>query len=527
MTALAGARPLLGLALRRERVRIPVYLLLFVLLVVETAAGSETTYTTQAARATYAATVAGNPGLIAMVGPPYDLGTVGGDVAWQMGGFGAVFAALMSMFFVGRHTRQEEQSGRSELIGAAPVGRFAPVAVALVVVTAVQLLLGVLVALSMIGLDQPAAGSFALGASLAGVGLVFAGVAAVAAQVSQTSSSMYGITGATLGAAYLLRAAGDVGDGTLSWLSPIGWGQAMRPYAGERWWPLALMVVATAGLVWAAIALRAHRDEGAGIIAQRPGPASAHRRLLSPLGLAIRLQRGVIAGWSAGLFLSGVSLGLTGNDADSLLGDSDEIEQLLGMGAGDIVDQYFAVTMLTMALVGTGFGIQVALRMRSEETSGRLEPVLATALSRVRWAGAYVAVAMGGSLLVLAANGLGAGIADALNSNDAGQVPRLLLAGVVPAPAVWVVVGAAVVLFGFVPRAAAAAWGVLGACVLLTVLGPLLGLPDWVLDLSPFQHVPQLPAAEFSAAPLLALSAVAAALTAVGLAGFRRRDLMP
>ena len=223
----------------------------------------------------------------------------------------------------------------------------------------------------MIGLDQPAAGSFALGASLAGVGLVFAGVAAVAAQVSQTSSSMYGITGAVLGAAYLLRAAGDVGDGTLSWLSPIGWGQAMRPYAGERWWPLALMLVATAGLVWAAIALRAHRDEGAGIIAQRPGPASAHPRLLSPLGLAIRLQRGVIAGWSAGLFLSGVSLGLTGNDADSLLGDSDEIEQLLGMGAGDIVDQYFAVTMLTMALVGTGFGIQVALRMRSEETSGQ------------------------------------------------------------------------------------------------------------------------------------------------------------
>ena len=96
-----------------------------------------------------------------------------------------------------------------------------------------------------------------------------------------------------------------------------------------------------------------------------------------------------------------------------------------------------------------------------------------------------------------------------------------------PAPAVWVVVGATVVLFGLVPRAAVAAWGLLGACVLLSVLGPLLGLPDWVLDLSPFQHVPQLPAADFSAGPLLALSAVAAALTAVGMAAFRRRDLVP
>jgi ABC-2 type transport system permease protein len=527
VTALAGARPLLSLALRRERVRIPVYLVLFVLLVLETAAGSEASYTTHAARVSYAATVEGNPGLIAMVGPPFNLMNVGGDVAWQMGGFGAAFAALMSTFFVARHTRQEEQSGRSELVGAAPVGRLAPIAVALGIVTAVQLLLGLLVALAMLGLDQPAAGSFALGASLAGVGLVFAGIAAVAAQVSQTSSSMNGIVGAAIGGAYLLRAAGDVGDGALSWLSPIGWGQQMRPYADERWWPLALMLVATGALGWGAIALRAHRDDGAGMLAQRPGPATARPALTRPLGLAVRLQRGVLLGWGAGLFLSGVSLGLTGRDAESLLGDSDEIEKLLGSGAGDIVDQYFAVTMLTMALVGAGFGIQVALRMRTEETSGRLEPLLATALSRARWVGAYTAVAMGGSLLILAANGLGAGLADAINGHDASALPRLLLAGVVPAPAVWVLVGATVALFGLVPRAAVAAWGVLGACVVLSMLGPLLGLPDWLLDLSPFQHVPQVPAADFDAAPLLGLTAVAAALTAVGVTAFRRRDLVP
>ena len=200
----------------------------------------------------------------------------------------------MSMFIVGRHTRAEEEDGRSELIGAAPVGRFAPVD-------------GGAdrgrgrpdparrcswrCRCSAIG--QPAAGSSALGASLAGVGLVFAGIAAVAAQVSQTTSSMYGITGGAIGAAYLLRAAGDVGDGTLSWLSPIGWGQAMRPYAGERWWPLALMLVVGAGLVAAAVALRARRDDGAGLVAPRPGPP-ARPALTHPLGLALRLQRGVL-----------------------------------------------------------------------------------------------------------------------------------------------------------------------------------------------------------------------------------------
>ena len=131
MSGLAGARVLLRFGARRERVRVPVYVALFTVIVAQNAVGSEELYVTEAARAKYAATVGGNPGLIAMVGPPYDLTSVGGDVAWQMGGFGAAIAGLMSAFIVGRHTRAEEQSGRSELIGAAPVGRFAALAVAL------------------------------------------------------------------------------------------------------------------------------------------------------------------------------------------------------------------------------------------------------------------------------------------------------------------------------------------------------------------------------------------------------------
>ena len=527
MSQLTGVGALLQFALRRERVRIPVYGLLFVFLVAQNAISSEDLYATQAARDQYAATVRGNPGLIAMVGPPYAVTNVGGDVAWQTGGFGAAFVALMSMFIVGRHTRGEEQSGRSELVGAAPVGRSAPLTAALVVVGAAQVLVGAAVALTMIGLGHPSEGSLALGASLTGAGLVFAGVAAVAMQISQTTSAAHGMVGATIGGAYLLRAAGDVGDGTLSWLSPLGWGQSMRPFAGERWWPLALSLAAAVALGAVAYELRSRRDEGAGLVEPRPGPATAGRRLTTPLGLALRLQRGALLGWSAGLFVSGVSIGLTGRDAESLVGDSDELAKILGSAGGDLVDQYFAVSMLSMALIGTGFGIQAALRMRGEEASGRLEPLLATALSRHRWTGAYVTVAMAGTVIVLAANGLGAGLADAINSDDAGQLPRLLAAALAPVPAVWVVVGAAVALFGLAPRAVTAAWGVLGACVLLTVLGPLLGLPGWVLDLSPFEHVPQLPAADFTAGPLAWLCAVAAGLTVLGMLAFSRRDLAP
>jgi ABC-2 type transport system permease protein len=125
VSALAGAGTLTGFALRRERVRIPVYLVLLVWLIATTALQSEGLYATQAERDDYAATVAGNPGLIALVGPALRVDTVGGDVAWQWGGLGAVIAALMSAFIVGRHTRAEEQSGRSELTspGSTPRSR--------------------------------------------------------------------------------------------------------------------------------------------------------------------------------------------------------------------------------------------------------------------------------------------------------------------------------------------------------------------------------------------------------------------
>jgi ABC-2 type transport system permease protein len=134
-------------------------------------------------------------------------------------------------------------------------------------------------------------------------------------------------------------------------------------------------------------------------------------------------------------------------------------------------------------------------------------------------------VAAGGTVLILAATGLGAGIADAVSSDDAGRVLVLLGSSVALAPAVWVLVGIAIALYGLLPRAAMAAWGFLGACFLLLYLGPLLSLPDWVLDLSPYSHIPLLPAADLTVGPLLALTAIAAALMAVGLVGLRRRDV--
>ena len=128
-------------------------------------------------------------------------------------------------------------------------------------------------------------------------------------------------------------------------------------------------------------------------------------------------------------------------------------------------------------------------------------------------------------MLTLLCAGLGMGIAAAIGDGDAGQLWRVTGAALALAPAVWVLGGIATALVGLAPRAAAGAWVALTACVTLWFVGPLLEPPDWVLDLSPYHHVPAAPAVDVTAGPLLALTAVAVALTAVGLAGIRRRDL--
>ena len=532
-TVPVGTGAMVRLALRRDRIMLPVWIASLTAAVVGTASSFSGLYPTLASRQQFASGIGANPALRALYGPGFDLTSVGGLTAWRIGGTGAVLVALMSVLVVVRHTRAEEEAGRLELLGSTVLGQRAALVAGLTVAVGADLVIAVLVGLGLTGLGLPAAGSFALGLSLAATGVLFGTVAAVTAQLTNGPRAANGMAGGVLGLSFLLRAVGDgVGPGGpltwLTWLSPIGWIEHVRPFAGERWWVFGLVVAVAALCAGVAAVLVTRRDLGAGLLPARPGPAHGSAGLAGPFALAWRLHRGALLGWSVGLAAMGSLAGSVADVVGDLVNDNPQMAQVLERlgGQGGLADTYLAATMGIVGLGASGYAVQAMLRLRAEETASRAEPVLATPVGRTRWALSHLLFAGVGTAVLLGAVGLGAGLAHGLRTGEVGtQVPRLVGAALAQLPAAWVLVGVAVALVGLAPRAVVGGWAVLAACVLVGQLGPVLRFDQWVMDLSPFTHLPRLPGGTVTIAPMVWLVAVAAVLVVAGLAGLCRRDI--
>ncbi len=528
---LAGTAALISFGLRRDRVFLPVWLYIFAGSIGSTGYSFRHLYTSLAERLSLTASVQHDPSVLALSGPVF--GTSAGSlVAWKVLVFASGGAGLMGIFTVVRHTRDDEEQGRLELVGAAVVGRQAPLAAGLAVAFGSGLVLIPLIAVVQAVLGYPLAGSLALGAAVGLSGCVFAAAAAICAQLTVSARTARGMAVAVLGVAFLLRAVGDSASGAswLRWTSPLGWAEQMQVYATPRWSVAVLFVLAAGVLGGCAALLATHRDLGAGLLPARPGQPAAPAWLRSPLTLAWRLQRGTLLGWAVGFALAGAVLGSAAQGIGPMLNTSAQARQLfirLG-GHSALVDAYLAAVIGMMGVVAAAYAVAAVLRLHSEESEQRAELVLATRTGRVRWAGSHVLVAAAGSAGLLLIGGLAMALGDGLTSGGLGaQLPRLAGAGLAQVPAAWVMAGIAVALFGLQPRAVVtAAWAALGVAALITLVGPAIKLAQGALDVSPFSHIPKLPGAPVMVAPLAWLVGVAVVLAVAGLAGFRRRDLM-
>ncbi|PID99445.1 hypothetical protein CSA80_01645 [Candidatus Saccharibacteria bacterium] len=312
-----------------------------------------------------------------------------------------------------------------------------------------------------------------------------------------------------------------------SWLSPLGWGQQLYPFTQQRLWVFGLFAALIVAAVAVSLVLMTRRDVGMGIFPTKDGAPRAAASLSSAFGLARRLQGGVLRGWAVAVFILGVSYGLVINELQGFLTDNEELREVFLQFGDEPTEAFLGLLIAFMTITITGYAVQSMLRMRAEESAGHLEPLLATGVSRRRWVLSHVGFVALGVLLLTLLTALSMGVTYVVSTGTAwSELWDVFAAVFTQSAAIFAFMGFVMLLFGLLPNLAVpVAWGAFAGCFVVQQLGVLLDLPQWVFDLSPFAHLPAMPAEAFELAPLLALLAVAAALHLTGLAFFSRRDI--
>lgn len=515
-----GVGDLIRLALRRDRVRLSVWIAALTLMMVYAPNAVKLAYPDEPQRLARVNLMKTPAGII-MGGPMFgvretDLGTM---MANELMLTLIVAASILSILTVIRHTRAEEESGAAELVLSSVVGRYARTTAALILVGTVNAVLTVTMTLAMSAAGFGFTDTLAMCLGVTAVSMVFGAVAAVTAALWRQARAATGAAMAVLAAAALIRGIGDVIDNSgsaLSWLSPIAWAQQMRAFVALRWWPLALLVALTIALIALAAVLESRRQYDAGTLPTR-GDRPDAPPIRGVLSLHLTLQRGLTVGWGIGLFLGGLAFGSMTKSLIDAAATNELLARVLDAQGTDGV--YTTMTQF-LAAAATAYVVSAVLRVHTDEQSGAGETVLAGAVSRWRWLLSAVAAAMLGATLLMAAAGFGNGLGAGLTLGEPATIVDLTVAGLAYVPALAVVAGVAALAVAV--RRPWIAWLAVAFIVVSLYLGALLRLPQWLLDASP---VGQTTAPTDYPLPAMAVMCVVA-VGFTGLAGlvYRQRD---
>lgn len=538
---------LLWLRFRRDRWQILVWLALFTLLEVVGHAAVTETYGDASERASVIKLVILTPAILMLRGTPQ--GTQ--PDAFQyflLFGFLGLMIGLMNTFLAVRHTRADEESGRAELIGSTPAGRIAPLLATALEGVILSVAVGVLVGGVALLYGAEPVGALLYGSAMAAVGIAYLGVGLACAQLMRTSRGANGLAATIVLLGYAFRAMGDatgtvqpdglsMEPGWWSWLSPIGWGQAVAPYTHQLAWPLLLCLGVGVVLFAASAWLQSSRDLDSSIIPERAGRLHAPRSLSGQVGLVWRLLRNPVIGWVVGGALFGLFIGAIGQTVTDLVNQPEgaEISQTIGGvlssfagpdAEGTFIDLFTTGIFGLVGAIAAVAGVQAIMRARQDEAGGTAEIVLAAPVSRFRWFPAYLLIGAVSVVGVLGFGVLGA-MVGLIGSPDASErMATVAEAGLAQLPASLVIIAVAALAFALVPRLSIAlGWAVVLLAIVLGQLGGLFGFPEWLRDISPFSHTPIVTAAEVDWAAAWIMLGIAAVVAAGSTMLFRRRDL--
>lgn len=475
-----------------------------------------------------------NPAMIAMLGPIYgaDNYTAGAMFFNMMVQWVMLAAAIMNILLVVRHTRSDEEYGRTDMLRSLPTGKFSVLTSTMITAFFVNLAAALLTGAG-IGLcrveDMGWNGSMLYGAAIGAVGFVFAALTAVFAQLCTTSAGAIGLSVVSLGGLYLMRGAGDIGSETLSYISPLGLAQRTQAYVKNNWTPILILLAEAFVITVFAAFLNSRRDIRQGLLPQKNGKANAKAYLRSPYGLAFRLLMTPFFGWIIGMFVFGVSYGSILGTIDNFVQKSEFYSMVIGANPDYPTAQMF-VSMVTslMALFSALPVLTMIMKFRKEEKDGYYLNVLSNAVPRYRYLAGYVLISFVTSILVQCAAALGIYAAAVTVLPDPGMLPLgyLLKANLVYVPALLVMLGLAVLFIGLLPKATPVVWVYFGFSFFAVFLGRLPGFfPEWAKKLTPFGWIPSLPTDEINWLTLIWLTVIAFALMGIGFAAYRRRDV--
>ncbi|MBV9254910.1 MAG: hypothetical protein JO054_11805 [Actinobacteria bacterium] len=495
-----------------------------------TAKGYVATYPDLAGRQKIAALVQRNPAFQAINGIARRLETPGGYVTWRVGGVLMVVVAAWAAVATTRVLRGDEDLGRADIVRSGAVtGRQVEVATLASLTGAVGLVASSVFA-GLLSARLALAGSALLSAAVCLSGLLFVAVAAVTSELFAPRRRANQVAVTFLGACFAIRviADGTRGLGWLRWCTPLGWAEQTHPFSGDVVWPLALLATLAAGLTALALTLQRNRDVGAGALFSDRPARSRLTLLASPTQFAVRSELSAVLVWCASVGAYAVIVGLLAKDFSSFVSTS--------KGFKDVAARLTTTTLTSpagfLALIFTFFAPPIALMgvfqigaARSEEGEGHVEMVLATAITRRRWLIGRVAVGVGAVVVTALVAGLLAWTGTAIKGGGVG-LGSMMRASINMLPAALLFLALAVAAFGLRPRlTVAVSAGAVAATYLLQLIGALVKAPTWVLDLSPFHHLAAVPIAPMNGTAAAVMLALAAALLAVGVVGFNRRDV--
>lgn len=473
-----------------------------------------------------------NPAMIAIAGPVYgaDNYTTGAAYGNMMLVFSVMIAGAMNIFLVSKHTRQDEELGRLEVIRSLPVGRLSNLASSIIAAVIVNVILAIASGVGVYVLRENGMdfeGCMLFGAALGVIGLLFASCTAVFCQLTSNNRTVIGLSFSFMLVLYMMRAVGDVSSEVLSVISPLGLILRTQNFVNNYWWPIWLVLAISIVLIISALILASRRDLGRGLFAEKSGKRHAPIWLSGAYGLAIKLLRVSIVVWVITIFVFAAMYGSVFGELDRFISSNEMLQAIFSQSTEySLVEQFIVLLMSIMTIIATIPALQFMGRVSTEEKRGHTEHLIGRSISRYNQMSAYLSIAFIVSIIlqILAAFGFWSVGSMVLESTPSLKI--FLVSALLYLPVIWVFIGTSMVLTAYLHKFTFLVYVYLGYAFVSVYLGALAGFPEWTKKLTPFGYIPQYPIEEIKIIPIIVIVGIAISLAIMGLLGYRKRDMV-